>query len=106
MEIEAAVSEGGQTTIPPATRGLLRVDWRSSVLFRATEDGNVMLAAKSTSADEPDPVVTSFLTFLEADMARQPARLHPVTRAWLHEIRILVAGVAVDLDAVLPEEPV
>jgi len=105
MEIEAAVTDRGQTTIPAAIRKLLRVDRRSSVVFRVTEDGSVMLTAKPTSADEPDPVVASFLTFLETDMARHPDRLRPVTAEWLHEIADLVAGVEVDLDAPLPTEP-
>jgi antitoxin PrlF len=74
------------------------------VVFRVTEDGSVTLTAKPTSTDEPDPVVTSFLTFLEADMAKHPDRLRPITVGWLHELRDLVAGVEVDLDVPLPEE--
>jgi antitoxin PrlF len=105
MEIEAAVTDRGQTTIPAAIRKLLRVDRRCSVVFRVTEDGSVTLTAKPTSTDEPDPVVTSFLTFLEADMAKHPDRLRPVTVEWLHELQDLVAGVEVDLDAPLPTEP-
>ena len=104
MEIEAAVTDRGQTTIPAAIRKLLRVDRRSSVVFSVTEDGSVMLTAKPASADEPDPVVTSFLTFLEADMTKRPDRLRPITAEWLHEVEDLVAGVEVDLDAPLPEE--
>jgi antitoxin PrlF len=105
MEIEAAVTDRGQTTIPAAIRKLLQVDRRSSVVFRVTEDGSVMLTAKPASADEADPVVTSFLTFLEADMTKHPDRLRPVTAEWLHELQDLVVGVEVDLDAPLPEEP-
>jgi antitoxin PrlF len=105
MEIEAAVTDRGQTTIPAAIRKLLRVDRRSSVVFRVTEDGSVTLTAKPTPSDEPDPVVTSFLTFLEADMAKHPDRLRPVTAEWLHELQDLVACVEVDLDAPLPDEP-
>jgi antitoxin PrlF len=105
MEIEAAVTERGQTTIPAAIRKLLRVDRRSSVVFRVTEDGSVMLTAKSDIADAPDPVVASFLAFLETDMAKHPDRLRPVTAEWLHELQNLVAGVEVDLHASLPEEP-
>ncbi len=105
MEIEAAVTERGQTTIPAAIRKLLRVDRRSSVVFRVTEDGTVMLTAKPDGADVPDPVVVSFLAFLEADMAKHPDRLRPVTVEWLRELQNLAAGVEVDLDAPLPEEP-
>jgi antitoxin PrlF len=105
MEIEAAVTDRGQTTIPAVIRRLLRVDRRSPVVFCVTEDGRVMLTAKPAPAEEPDPVVTNFLTFLEADMAKHPDRLRPVTAEWLHELQGLVAGVEVDLDAPLPEEP-
>ena len=105
MEIEAAVTERGQTTIPAAIRKLLRVDRRSSVVFRVTEDGDVMLTAKPDPADTLDPVVAGFLAFLEADMAKNPGRLRSVTTDWLRALQDLVAGVEVDLDAPLPEEP-
>lgn len=105
MEIEAAVTERGQTTIPAAIRKLLRVDRGSAVVFRVTEDGDVMLTAKPDTEDAGDPVVANFLAFLEADMAKHPGRLRPITAEWLNELQSLVAGVEVDLDAPLPEEP-
>ena len=105
IEIEAAITERGQTTIPAAIRKLLRVDRGASVVFSVTENGSVMLTAKPAAVDEPDPVVASFLAFLEADMTKHPDRLRPVSTAWLHDLQDLVAGIEVDLDAPLPEEP-
>jgi antitoxin PrlF len=105
MEIEAAVIERGQTTIPAAIRKLLRVDRRSSVLFRVTESGDVTLAAKPDAAETVDPVIASFLAFVEADMARHPDRLRSVTVEWLRDLENLVSDVEVDLDGQLPEEP-
>jgi len=105
MEIEAAITERGQTTIPAAIRRLLRVDQRSSVVFRVTDDGTVELAAKPAEPDVPDPVVASFLAFLEADLVKHPDQLRSVTADWLHGLQDLVAGVEVDLTAPLPDEP-
>jgi antitoxin PrlF len=105
MEIEAAVTERGQTTIPAAIRKVLRVARGSSVVFRVSENGNVTLTAKPNTADIRDPAIASFLAFLEADMTKRPDQLRPVTVEWLDALQNLVADVEVDLDAPLPEEP-
>lgn len=51
--------------------------------------------------DHNDSVVSKFLAFLEADMLEKPGNVRPVPQDLLARARILVEGVAVDLDTPL-----
>lgn len=69
-------------------------DVRATVLA----DGQVLLSAKSTRRraardDDADPVMQSFLGFLEKEMAAHPELIEPADRAQLKRIGKLVAGV-------------
>lgn len=64
-------------------------------------DGQVLLSAKSSkrraSEDEDsDPVMMSFLSFLQKQMAEHPELIQPADRAQLARIRKLVKGVDVE----------
>jgi antitoxin PrlF len=102
LEIEAAVTERGQTTVPAAIRKALRVGKRGTVVFRLSDDGQVTLTRKIES--EPDPVVGTFLAFMAKDMMANPNRLRYVTADWLAETRELVAGVAYDIEQPLSDD--
>lgn len=103
VEIEATVTERGQTTVPAAIRRILGMPRPGgTIVFRLGEDGQVTLTRKA----EPhaDPVIGDFLAFLERDMRARPDALRPVTAGWLEEAKALVANVELDLDAPLPTE--
>ena len=103
LEVEATVTERGQTTVPSAIRQALHVQKGSVVVFRLSESGEVTLAAKPQ--EEPqDPVVGNFLSFLANDMLANPQRLRPVTVDWLDGMRSMVAGVEFDLDQPLSDD--
>jgi antitoxin PrlF len=103
LEIEATVTERGQTTVPAAVRKALRVGKQGKILFRIEDENRVTLVRKE-SEEAADPVVEAFLGFLERDMIARPERLRPVTRAWLDEARSLVAGVDYNIDEPLAPE--
>jgi antitoxin PrlF len=103
LELEAAVTERGQTTVPAAIRKALHIGKRGVVVFRLSENGEVTLASKAD--EEPqDPIVENFLAFLAKDMLSSPGRLQPVTAEWVEKIQSLVAGVEVDLDQPLSDD--
>ncbi|SOC56912.1 antitoxin PrlF [Chromohalobacter canadensis] len=62
--------------------------------------------ALSRASNEPsqDPVVASFLAFLERDLQAHPENIHPVTAGTLAEAERLTSGIEVDLDEALPED--
>ena len=65
-------------------------------------EGQVLLSARKSKArrrqdpDEADPVVLSFLGFLEQQMRKHPQRIRPLDATLLDEIDELVKGVKVE----------
>jgi predicted SnoaL-like aldol condensation-catalyzing enzyme len=62
-------------------------------------DGQVLLSAKAKrrpAEDDEDPVMLSFLSFLQKQMAEHPELIEPVERAQLARIRKLVKDIDID----------
>jgi antitoxin PrlF len=62
-------------------------------------EGQVLLSAKGTRkvrAESLDPVMASFLGFLEEQMREHPDRIRPLDARLLDEISALVKGVAAE----------
>jgi antitoxin PrlF len=102
IEIEATVTERGQTTLPAAIRTMLRLEKRGSIIFHGMDDGTVVITKKIT--DQEDPVLGRFLAFLASDMASHPEGIRPVTHDVVERIRDLVGDIDIDLDAALPDD--
>ena len=103
LEIEATITERGQTTVPSAIRKALGVGRNDKVMFRQMDDGSVVIAPVSADREAADPVISNFLAFLERDMAARPAALVPLTGELLERGKALVEDVKVDLDAPLED---
>ena len=103
LEIQATITERGQTTVPAAIRRMLALGKRDRVVFRGLADGTVVIARQRGDSEE-DPVIGRFLGFLADDMATHPERIRPVTAALVAEAAALVEGVEVDLEAALPDD--
>jgi antitoxin PrlF len=103
LEIEATITERGQTTVPSAIRKALGVGKQGKVVFRQMDDGSVVIAPKSADR-QPDPVIASFLAFLEQDMMKRPEVLVPLPQRLLDRGKALVEGVKVDLEAPLTDD--
>lgn len=101
FEIEATITERGQTTVPAAVRKMLAVRKRGRVVFRGMPDGTVVIASKEEAEPHTDPVISQFLGFLERDMMeRKDAAIRPVPKTYLDDLREL-SDVEIDLDAPL-----
>ena len=101
LEIEATITERGQTTVPAAIRKMLGVQ-KGPIVFKGMPDGTVIIEPKQEA--EEDPVIAKFLEFLERDIARNPQDLMPFDDALMDEVDELVAGVEVDMDAPLEDD--
>lgn len=101
IEIDATITERGQTTVPAAIRKMLGVR-KGGIVFKGLADGTVVIEPKR-EADENDPALDEFLAFLERDIPANAA-IKPLDARFLKEIDALTEGVEVDLDAPLPDE--
>lgn len=102
LEIEATITERGQTTVPAAIRKMLGVK-KGPIVFKGLPDGTVVIEAKPEESEE-DPVIAKFLEFLERDIKENPQRLQPLTQEMLDEINDLVGDLDIDLDAPLEDD--
>ncbi len=106
LEIPAAITERGQTTVPAAIRKMLELGKRDHVVFKGMADGTVVIARKEVveNARGDDPVIGTFLAFLAKDMAKKPQRIRPVPRKLVERAKALVEGVEINLDAALADD--
>ena len=102
FEIEATITERGQTTVPAAVRRMLGLRKRGAVVFRGLPDGSVVIAPKVETPD--DPALAGFLAFLERDVADRPHALVPLTQDLLDRTDALIGDLDVDLDAPLTDD--
>lgn len=101
FEIEATVTERGQTTVPAQVRKMLALKKTGRLVFRGMSDGTIEVARKEESKVHTDPIISEFLGFLERDMAeRRIAAIRPVPKGFLDDLRDL-SDVEIDLNAPL-----
>lgn len=76
-------------------------EFTGKVQLTVVADGSVLLsaqrlAARSIDPDEGDPLLASFLQFVERQMALAPEHIVPVDAAQMQRIGKLVEGVALE----------
>ncbi|MCI0508830.1 antitoxin PrlF [Chromohalobacter marismortui] len=101
IEDDSTLTDRYQTTVPASVRRALKLKRRDRIHYTIRPNGEVVL---SRASDEPsqDPVVTSFLTFLERDLQAHPENIRPVAAGTFAEAERLTSGIEVDLDEALP----
>lgn len=102
LEIEATVTERGQTTVPAAIRKALALKKQDRIVFRSMPDGSVTIARRGDAAEE-DPALRRFLTLLARDVSDRPRAIRAVPRKFLEDYEAL-GGTGVDLDAPLSDD--
>lgn len=103
LEIESALTDRYQTTVPDAVRRALKLRKRDRIVYRVLEDATVVLERKSET-DKDDPVVSRFLAFLARDLDSHPERIRAMDQGLVERIGSLVGEAKVDLDAPLTAE--
>jgi antitoxin PrlF len=102
IEAESALTDRYQTTVPETVRRALRLSKRDRVHYSIRPNGEVVLS-RAPVAEVADPVLGHFLGFLAKDMQRHPERMQAVDSNYVEQLRNLVQGVVVDLDAPLSD---
>lgn len=95
--LRSRVTPRWQTTLPSGVRKALGLDAGGEIEYEI--HGDKVVIYKVTLAEQgEDPVVSSFLDFLERDMREHPENLAPVTRGLAARLRSLTEGVEVGRD--------
>lgn len=103
LEVDAALTDRYQTTVPEPVRRVLNLRKRDRVRYEITADGRVELT-RATPDSASDPVIHSFLAFLADDMARNPGRISQPDPVLVESLRTLFGNADLDLDSALPED--
>ncbi|MDR2826383.1 MAG: type II toxin-antitoxin system PrlF family antitoxin [Deltaproteobacteria bacterium] len=101
IEIESTLTDRYQTTLPQTVRQALRLGKRDKIQYTIHPNGEVTLRRTSSSEDN-DPALRSFLHFLANDITRYPERIQAVDSATVQYLTDLVGDVEFDLDSALP----
>ncbi|SER74884.1 antitoxin PrlF [Vreelandella subterranea] len=103
IEDDSTLTDRYQTTIPASVRRALKLNRRDRIHYMIRPNGEVVLT-RARDESTQDPVMTSFLAFLERDLQGHPENIHPVTASTFAKAESLTAGIEVDLDEELPED--
>ncbi len=100
---ESTLTDRYQTTIPDPVRKALGLSKRDKIRYTIKPDGQVVVS-RADQAEENDPLLGQFLTFIARDIKRNPNHLQAISSNLVSHVRSLVAEVDVDLDAPLSDE--
>lgn len=103
LDAESTLTDRYQTTVPETVRRALRLGKRDKIQYTIRPGGEVVMA-RVEAAEDNDPVLGEFLSFLSRDIARHPARLQTIDADLMQRLHDLTAGIEVDLDAALPAD--
>lgn len=103
-EVESALTERYQTTVPQPVRQALGLRKRDRIRYSFRSNGEVVLQRVSPEPSDDDPALAPFLALLEQDIASHPERLQPLTADLASRLQDLVSGIDVNLDAPLPDD--
>ncbi|WP_414828923.1 type II toxin-antitoxin system PrlF family antitoxin [Alteromonas sp. H39] len=102
LEAESTLTDRFQTTVPSPVRQALHLGKKDKIKYVIQSDGSVLM--KRFEAEDGDPVLDQFLSFLAVDMQKHPEKLQPLTASMRQSVASLVADVDIDLDAALSDE--
>ncbi len=100
LRVESTLTDRYQTTIPELVRESLNLSKRDKITYTVGEDGSVLLSR----ADESDPVLGDFLSFIAADIRNNPKNIKSISSDLLERAQNLVAGMTLDLEGPLSPE--
>jgi antitoxin PrlF len=100
LQAKSTLTNRYQTTIPEAIRKSLHLNKRDKITYTIEENGKVSLSR----ADENDPILSQFLSYIVNDIKNNPTHVYPITPVLMKRAQSLVAEIDIDLDAPLDNE--
>lgn len=102
INAESTLTERFQTTVPSPVRKALGLQKKDKIAYTLQADGTVVIS-KLEVQKEHDPVLSSFLVFLESDLQSHPENLVRLTTSSKTKIENLIGDIDLDLDEDLSE---
>lgn len=102
-EVESALTDRYQTTVPQPVRRALGLRKRDRIRYAIRANGDVVLQRISPDATDEDPALTPFLALLEQDIATHPEQLQPIGADLVQRLQDLVGAIEVNLDEALSD---
>lgn len=100
LHAQSTLTDRYQTTIPEPIREALHLGKRDKIEYVINNNGKVIISR----ADEDDPVLGEFLTFLANDIKKHPGHVKSISSALFSRAKSLISGIEIDLDAPLSEK--
>lgn len=100
LDVESTLTDRYQTTVPETVRRALRLGKRDKIHYTIRPGGEVVLT-RAEAAENDDPVLGQFLSFLALDITSHPERLQAIDAGAVQRLQSLTGGIDVDLDAAL-----
>ena len=97
-KLTSTLTDRYQTTIPREVRSFLNLDKGAQIQYVIDPTGKVYLQTEQENELNEDPVLYSFLQFIEKDMRKNPKRIQPLSKEMMNKVQELVEGIDVDLD--------
>jgi antitoxin PrlF len=97
-KLTSTLTDRYQTTIPREIRSFLNLDKGAQIQYLIDPSGKVYLQNESTNELNEDPVLYSFLEFMEQDMRESPKRIQPLAAELMQKVQHLIKELDVDLD--------
>lgn len=104
LQAKSTLTERYQTTIPYLVRQTLGLEKGNKISYEIQTDGSVIISRCETQAQESDPILEKFLSFLSQDMSDNPQHCKAISSTTVDHLASLVGDIEVDLDAPLDNE--
>ena len=89
-----------QTTIPESIRNALHLGKRDKIEYSMDTSGKITISR----AEEDDPVIGEFLSFITNDIKRHPEHIKSINSELFRRASSLVSDIEIDLNAPLSEK--
>ena len=103
LETESTLTDRFQTTVPSVVRQALHLEKKDKIKYVIQPNGDVLIT-RAIEAEETDPVMDSFLSFIADDMRKHPEKIQPLSVSVCERIDSLIPDMSLDLDAALSDE--
>ncbi len=100
LHSQSTLTDRYQTTIPEPIREALHLGKRDKIEYALEANGKVIISR----AEQDDPVLGEFLSFLASDIKKHPEHVKSISAALFSRAQSLVSDIEVDLDAPLLEK--